>query len=237
MPPLLPSLLLQALAVPAPAAMPGHLPYGEAAPAELVTAPDGFAVGQPCRVRRAMLPDLRRLIAAESAALGPSEALRGVSCFRSLLHQQNVFCGHGAVCRDAAQRAVSVAPSGRSEHATGYAIDFAVRPQGGCRDVEPCFAGSAAGAWLRANGPAYGFELSFPSSNRQGVTWEPWHWRWVGTSELAPGARAARALFATARSLYPAAPAVAGTVTIALPDHVDSPLVTVLPPIRPRRRR
>jgi len=68
------------------------------------------------------------------------------------------------------------------------------------------------GRWLIANATHYGFELSFPQGNAQGVTWEPWHWRWVGTSVAEPGARAARAVFARARSQFPARPGVPAIV-------------------------
>lgn len=64
------------------------------------------------------------------------------------------------------------------------------------------------GRWLLLNAPDYGFELSFPAANAQGVTWEPWHWRWVGTSNSEPGALAARALFAEARERFPANPRI-----------------------------
>jgi len=53
------------------------------------------------------------------------------------------------------------------------------------------------------------------------VKWEPWHWRWVGASESAPGAAKARFVFARARRLYPADPGV-------LPLVVK---VTVQPPV------
>lgn len=188
----------------------GHLPYSEADPATLVEAPKGFAVGQPCELQPAAIPDLTRLIAAvHDAHLGGE--LRGVSCFRSIAHQQRVFCearSPGKPCVDPAARAGSVAPPGHSEHGTGYAIDFGVRPEGHCPDVDPCIASSAIGQWLLLNAPAYGFELSFPQANTQGVTWEPWHWRWVGTSNSEPGALAARALFADARGQFPANPRI-----------------------------
>ena len=51
-----------------------------------------------------------------------------------------------------------------------------------------------------------------PAGNAQGVTWEPWHWRWVGTSPAAPGAAAARAIFATARTRFPAQPGIRDVV-------------------------
>jgi len=33
---------------------------------------------------------------------------------------------------------------------------------------------------LSANAARYSFELSFAKNNRQGVSYEPWHWRYVG---------------------------------------------------------
>ena len=32
-----------------------------------------------------------------------------------------------------------------------------------------------------ANARRYGFEQSFPYGNKQGVSFEPWHWRYVGS--------------------------------------------------------
>ena len=189
----------------------GHIPYREAPYSELVSAPAGFALGQPCYVQRDVAPDLTRMLAAAAAAPGVGTRLRGVSCYRTIEHQRAVFCsqiGPHKRCRDAAERARTVGPPGHSEHATGYAIDFGLRPSGGCGDVSPCLARTPAGQWLIAHAPEYGFELSFPAGNAQGVTWEPWHWRWVGASIATPGATRARLLFARARREFPAAPQV-----------------------------
>jgi len=217
----------------------GHLPYAEADPATLVEAPEGFAVGQPCELQAAMVPDLTRLIAAmHDAHLGGE--LRGVSCYRSIAHQQRVFCEArrpGKPCVDPARRAESVAPPGHSEHGTGYAIDFGVRPEGDCPDVDPCIASSAAGQWLLMNAPDYGFELSFPRANSQGVTWEPWHWRWVGTSNSEPGALAARALFADARAQFPANPRIPTIVVRVLAQpplpNAEDDATTTIPAVTP----
>ncbi|CAN5397333.1 hypothetical protein BH10PSE14_BH10PSE14_21340 [soil metagenome] len=189
----------------------GHIPYADTSENDLVPAPAGFGVDQPCRVHRDMLPDLTRLLAAAALAPGVGNRLRGVSCFRGIAQQRAVFCrqiGPGRACRNAAERAVSVAPPGYSEHATGYAIDFAIRPSPRCHDVDPCIASSAAGLWMLAHAPEFGFELSFPAGNAQGVTWEPWHWRWVGGSVATPGAVRARLSFTRARSAFPARPGV-----------------------------
>lgn len=211
----------------------GHLPYVEVAPAELVAAPPGFAILGPCRVHRDAAPDLARLLAAAARAPELGKRLRAVSCFRSVAHQRAVFCRASprGICSDPRERARYVGPPGFSEHATGYAIDFGTRPSPGCPDVNACIAATPAGRWLLAHAPQYGFELSFPSGNPQGVTWEPWHWRWVGVSSDVPGAATARLVFARARGLYPASPAVidapaaATIVTVTTP-----PPVTLLPP-------
>jgi len=189
----------------------GHIPYREAPHTDLVPAPAGFALGQPCYVQRDAAPDLARMLAAAAATPGIGNRLRGVSCYRTIEHQRAVFCSHSGArrgCRDAADRARAVGPPGHSEHATGYAIDFGLRPTGDCGDVSPCLARTPAGQWLIAHAPEYGFELSFPAGNAQGVTWEPWHWRWVGASIATPGAARARLLFARARQEFPAAPQV-----------------------------
>lgn len=213
----------------------GHLPYGDAAPADMVPAPDGFAL-HGCLVRREMLPDLERLLAAAQGDAAVIGQLRGLSCHRSIIRQASVFCREhpdAGIAGDAT-RAISVAPPGHSEHSTGYAIDFAVRPANGCPDAEACMAATPAARWLVANAPRFGFEMSFPGGNRQNVKWEPWHWRWVGTSATAPGAARARFLFARARSQFPAGPAVDRIVTIAQVTPVT--FVTVPPWMEPKRK-
>lgn len=185
----------------------GHLPYGDTAETDLVPVPAGLAVGA-CRLRPEMLPDLERLLAAAAHDPAVGGRILALSCHRSLAYQQSVFCRERQT--DASDRAMSVAPPGHSEHATGFALDFAFRPRvNGCPDAEACIAATPAFRWLVANAPRYGFEMSFPAGNRQRVKWEPWHWRWVGASEATPGAMRARALFGRARREFPASPAVA----------------------------
>ncbi len=182
----------------------GHLPYGQVPDTELVDAPPGFALNR-CRIRADMYADLQRLLTAAAGDSRAAGALRGLSCHRTLVRQGSVFCRERPD-GDPADRAISVAPPGHSEHTTGYAIDFAVRPSLGCPDAEACMSTLPAARWLRENAVLYGFEQSFAAGNRQGVKWEPWHWRWVGVSRHAPGAARARATFARARAEFPANP-------------------------------
>lgn len=214
----------------------GHFPYGDAPSHELVEAPAGFAIGQPCYIRREMLPDLERLLAAARGDPAVMGQLRALSCHRAIARQNRVFCRDRE--SSAAERAVSVAPAGHSEHATGYAIDFAVRPANGCPDAEACMAATPAARWLFANGPRFGFEMSFPAGNRQRVKWEPWHWRWVGTSPTAPGAAQARAVFAKARAQFPANPGVRDPLRVEVTGPPPVPVVAAPPvPVKRGKRR
>lgn len=206
----------------------GHFPYGDAAPEDIVPAPPGFGLKPYCRLHRAMIPDLLRLLAAAKADPSVGGTLHGLSCHREVARQRNVFCRDRSV--SAAERAISVAPAGHSEHATGYAIDFAVRPAKGCPDAEACMAATPAARWLIANAPRFGFEMSFPAGNAQRVKWEPWHWRWVGTSTSEPGAAQARAVFAKARAQFPAHPAVRDPLTIMVTSQPPIPASPLAPP-------
>lgn len=184
-----------------------HFPYPDTPGTALVEGP--ATLGGSCRVHPAMLPDLTRLLAAADADPAVAGTLRAVSCHRSEALQRVTFCGGiGANGSGSfAERAWASAPPGHSEHSTGYVIDFGTSTSTAC-DAEACFAATPAGRWLRANAAKYGFEMSFPAGNRQQVKWEPWHWRWVGTTAAEAGAAPARAIFANARTRFAADPKV-----------------------------
>ncbi|WP_298670222.1 M15 family metallopeptidase [uncultured Sphingomonas sp.] len=185
----------------------GHLPYGDVPDRDLVTAPPGVAILGTCRLRPEAMAALQRLLAAAAGDPAVEGQLYALSCHRSIESQEATFCKPRAEASDG-DRSISVAPPGHSEHGTGYALDFTVRPTDGCRDAEACMAAKPAFRWLRENAPRFGFELSFPPGNSQRVKWEPWHWRWVGTSADEPGAARARFIFARARREFPADPAL-----------------------------
>lgn len=103
-----------------------------------------------------------------------------LSGFRTLEDQEYLFFevkaqrGQGV-----SQRAEVSAPPGYSEHHTGYAIDLgdSMRPE---THLSESFEETEAFRWLQANAAYFSFELSFPRGNSQDISYEPWHWRFVG---------------------------------------------------------
>lgn len=69
---------------------------------------------------------------------------------------------------------VSALP-GCSEHHTGRALDLGTP---GHLILEATFAHTPAFRWLRRHAGNFGFCLSYPPRNRQGIAYEPWHWCW-----------------------------------------------------------
>lgn len=122
--------------------------------------------------------------------------LRMISAFRDREHQAEIFHRDGTSEEALRERAKIAAPPGYSEHETGYVVDLTqMDPSTGdpvCEALGPSFEKCPAFAWLQEHAASFGFELSFPAGNRQGVMYEPWHWRFVGSPE-------SRALFERAR--------------------------------------
>lgn len=104
-----------------------------------------------------------------------------ISGYRSLSYQEGLF-KRAVIKYGSEERAARwVAPPGYSEHHTGLALDVGDQAHPEC-DVEPCFEKGAAYAWLKKNAARFGYELSFPLAGTS-VSFEPWHWRFVGDRE------------------------------------------------------
>ena len=80
--------------------------------------------------------------------------------------------------------AVIVNPPGCSEHNCGLAADLN-SPEHTTLDTG--FADTAAFRWLCENAEQYGFILRYPKKAESvtGITYEPWHWRYVGAENAA----------------------------------------------------
>jgi zinc D-Ala-D-Ala carboxypeptidase len=172
---------------------PKHLPYAEV-PAEcLVEAGRYRATPRAIQLHRDAAAALTRMLHAAGQA---GVQLVPISGFRSLDYQAKLFAKAIAKRGSEAEAARWVAPAGFSEHHTGFAVDLGEGPEPES-DVEPSFGETASYRWLVEHAADFGFEMSFPANNPQGVGCEPWHWRFVGTV-------AAQAVFGAARQFSPA---------------------------------
>ena len=153
----------------------GHLPYKEAPESELVP----ISANGSIKMRKAAAKSFQEMaVAARSKGV----ILVPISGFRSIKEQQDVFFNLKAQRNQtAAERASVSAPPGHSEHHTGYAVDIG-DGSAPATDVNLNFEKTKAFNWLQENAGRFSFEMSFPKDNIQGVSYEPWHWRYVGDS-------------------------------------------------------
>ena len=162
----------------------GHHSYAEAPRSDLADAGHYRDTGRVVELRAPAAQSFKKMAAAARAE---GVGIVPISGFRSVAYQKNLF--DRAVKRYGSEQKAArwVAPPGYSEHATGWALDLGDESQR-TTDIEQRFKSTPAARWLSDNARRFGFELSFPPRNSQGVNHEPWHWRFVGTDE-------ARALF------------------------------------------
>ena len=100
-----------------------------------------------------------------------------VSAFRTVAYQAGIV--ERKLARgDALDAILRVnAVPGYSEHHSGRAIDVTTP---GYADLEEAFEHSPAFAWLDANAARFGYAMSYPRGNLQGIAYEPWHWAYRG---------------------------------------------------------
>lgn len=152
----------------------GHFPYPEAPASALVSVAPGLQL-RPEAARS--LEAMRQAAAAEGVNITVLSAFRPIE-----LQKQLFFDVKSERNQSARERARVSAPPGFSEHSTGFAVDLGdgSRPD---TNLASRFDTTAAYRWLVANADRYHFHLSFPRGNRQGVSYEPWHWRFEGSAD------------------------------------------------------
>jgi D-alanyl-D-alanine carboxypeptidase len=154
----------------------GHLPYQEAPTSELEPiSPDASIQLRKTAAKKFM--EMKAAAAKEGLKLVP------ISGFRSVAEQNKLFFDVKAERgENTAQRAAVSAPPGHSEHHTGYAVDIGDGDHSGT-DLQYDFEDTAVFKWLKENAAYYSFEMSFPKNNPMRVSYEPWHWRFVGDQQ------------------------------------------------------
>jgi D-alanyl-D-alanine carboxypeptidase len=111
--------------------------------------------------------------AMKGAASADGVVLSIVSAFRTIDRQAEIV--RAKLDKGLALEAILCvsAPPGFSEHHSGRAVDVTTE---GVRALETEFEQTAAFDWLSRNAGRFGYSLSFPSGNRYGYAYEPWHW-------------------------------------------------------------
>jgi D-alanyl-D-alanine carboxypeptidase len=159
----------------------GHFAYQEADNNKLMII-GSYAKGEYQRFELMDIEAGKALMKLISAARDEGIWIIPVSGFRTIEYQEKLFQAQIKRRGSEKEAAKLSAPPGYSEHHTGLAIDLANGKNIG-QDVKYEFAQSDAFRWMALHGKEYGFEMSFPQGNTQGVSYEPWHWRYVGSPE------------------------------------------------------
>ena len=131
-------------------------------------------------------------LSMQAAAAKDGVDVRMQSGYRSVSYQKKLYNDKTQYYRnkglsEAAARekaAAIVNPPGCSEHNCGLAADLN-SPEHTTLDTG--FADTAAFRWLCENAEHYGFILRYPKEAESvtGITYEPWHWRYVGAENAA----------------------------------------------------
>jgi D-alanyl-D-alanine carboxypeptidase len=152
----------------------GHFPYPEARPQDLVAIAPGLQLRPEAG---------RALEAMRAAADADGISLTVLSAFRSIdLQKQLFFDVKAERNQTSADRARVSAPPGFSEHSTGFAVDLG-DGRLPATNLRESFESTDAYRWLDRHAARFHFVRSFPKGNRQGVMYEPWHWRFEGSTD------------------------------------------------------
>lgn len=140
-------------------------------------APDLVVIGtndqsQPIRLTRGAAAAWQSL---QASAADAGITLVPISGFRSVARQAEIIREKLHSGRQLDDILRFVAPPGFSEHHTGRAIDIGSPDH---IELDEDFAQTTAYRWLEAHAGSFGFRLSYPHGNYNGIGFEPWHWCW-----------------------------------------------------------
>lgn len=131
-------------------------------------------------------------LSMQAAAARDGVDVRMQSGYRSVSYQKKLYDDKTQYYRnkglsEAAARekaAAIVNPPGCSEHNCGLAADLNSPEHTG---LDTGFEKTAAFRWLKAHAVEYGFILRYPKDAEAvtEITYEPWHWRYVGPENAA----------------------------------------------------
>ena len=130
--------------------------------------------------------ELQKAAAAENVTVWMQSGYRSVD-YQTKLYNNKTQYYRDQGCSEADARATAatfVNPPGYSEHATGLAADLNTPEH---TSLDEGFENTAAFRWLCQHAVEYGFILRYPKEAESvtGITYEPWHWRYVGPENAA----------------------------------------------------
>jgi zinc D-Ala-D-Ala carboxypeptidase len=174
------ALILWPKSEPAPQVVASVSPSPSAATPSATPSPVQSTAASPEASPDQVLGHLAYQEAPANAAAAAGVRLTSISGFRSVADQNDLFFKVKEQRNQAVSKRAEVsAPPGHSEHHTGYAVDIG---DGDRTDtnLSQSFENTPAFQWLSEHAAQYSFEMSFTKGNTQGVSYEPWHWRFVG---------------------------------------------------------
>ena len=131
-------------------------------------------------------------LALQKAAAADGVTVWMQSGYRSVAYQTKLYERKTQYYRDkgydeatAREKAAAIVnPPGYSEHNCGLAADLNSPEHTG---LDEGFENTAAFRWLCVHAGEYGFILRYPkgSEDQTEITYEPWHWRYVGVENAA----------------------------------------------------
>jgi len=158
-------------------------------------SPENFAPPETVNINTNHKVDSRILIQLQdmiAAAKKDGCSLEVTSGYRSYSTQKSLYdkevSEHKAEGKTQEQAEIDaskeVARPGTSEHVTGLAVDILYSGfYSKYKEPNEAFADSKEFEWLQQHAHEYGFILRYPKGKTEitGVTYEPWHYRFVGT--------------------------------------------------------
>jgi LAS superfamily LD-carboxypeptidase LdcB len=132
-----------------------------------------YQKGKVLEIHTQVKPHLESLL---SAAENTGLHLEVISAYRSFNTQSSLKSSYKVTYGAGTANSFS-ADQGYSEHQLGTAVDFTTPT---IADTFSGFSKTKEYQWLLDNAYSYGFILSYPANNSY-YTFEPWHWRFVGT--------------------------------------------------------
>lgn len=130
--------------------------------------------------------EMQKAAAAENVTIWMQSGYRSVDYQKNLYDQKTqYFRNKGLSEAEAKKQAANIVnPPGYSEHNCGLAADLNSPEH---TDLTEGFENTEAFRWLSAHAVEYGFILRYPKNAEAvtEITYEPWHWRYVGPENAA----------------------------------------------------